>query len=280
MECPYLQKGTTVNIAMEDSTSEEEFRQVIQAKYSEHFEHIYALHQLAESSLQSYKGFPSNHYQGSHVLIFGRAYKCYDSIRRLCEMALCEDAGVLLRSLLNLMVVTRWISQDPQTRAKRYFDWYWVSQNTYAQKFPGHVPPKRLLIIQEHFNAVKPQFEYEDKKGQVKFAKHWYEPDARSIRDLFEKVELTEHYEDLYGPLSSIEHSDIDAFLEMTREMNRDGNERRLDMSSDRPIPHYLRNAFQYFGEVFRICNASIQIAEPAKLNQIIEAGIAFYASE
>lgn len=264
---------------MDNPSTEEEFRKMIQAKYPDHFTHVYALHQLAESSLQSYKSFTSNHYQGSLVLIFGRAYKCYDSIRRLCEIALCEDAGVLLRSLLNLMVVTRWISQDPQTRAKRYFDWYWVSQNTYAQKFPGHVLPKRLLIIQKHFNAVRLQFEYEDKKGRVKFAKHWYEPDARSIRDLFEKVELTEHYEDLYGPLSSIEHSDIDAFLGMTRDMRRGGTGSRIEMSDDKPIPHYLRNAFQYFGDIFRICNASISIAECAKLEQALERGVAFYAS-
>ncbi len=265
---------------MNKPTTEEEFRQVIQTKYSEHFSHIYVLHQLAESAIHRYRGFTSNHYQGSLVLIFGRTYKCYDSIRRLCEVALCEDAGVLLRSLLNLMAVTRWISQDPQTRAKRHFDWYWVSQNSYAQKAHELVPRQRLLTIEKHFNVVKSQFEYKDKQGKIKFAKHWYAPDARSIRDLFEKVELTEHYDDAYGPLSSIEHSDIDAFLGMTRDMKRGGSESRLEMSDDKPIPHYLRNAFQYFGDIFRICNASIQIEEPAQLEQIIEAGIAFYAGK
>ena len=264
---------------MDKPTTEEEFRQVIQTKYPEHFSHVYALHQLAESAIHRYRGFTSNHYQGSLVLIFGRAYKCYDSIRRLCEIALCEDAGVLLRSLLNLMAVTRWISQDPQIRAKRYFDWYWVSQNSNARKAPGLVPRQRLLTIEKHFNAVKSQFEFKDKKSRVKFAKHWYEPDARSIRDLFEKVELAEHYEDLYGPLSSIEHSDIDAFLGMTRDMKRSGSESRLEMSDDKPIPHYLRNAFQYFGDIFRICNASMSIAKTEELEEILAAGLKFYSN-
>jgi len=265
---------------MDKPTSEEEFRQVIQAKYSEHFEHIYALHQLAEPAIHNYRGFTSNHFEGSLVLIFGRAYKCYDSIRRLCEVALCEDAGALLRSLLNLMAVTRWISQDPPTRAKRYFDWYWISLYRQTEKFPDRMPHSHSIVIQERFNAVKSHFEYKDKKGKVTFAKHWYEPDARSIRDLFEKVELKAHYEEAYGPLSAIEHSDINAFLGMTRNMNRDGKENRIDMSDDKPIPHYLRNTFQYFGEIFRICNATLHLTDSEKLHTIIESGIGFYRAD
>src|ERR1035437_10853170 len=236
---------------MDKPTTEEEFRQMIQAKYPNQFAHAYALHQLAESSLQSFRGFNSNRYQGSLVLIFGRAYKCYDSIRRLCEVALCEDAGVLLRTLLNLMVVTRWISLDPKTRAKRYADWFRVTQNAFAQKSPEHFSASNRSTIQKRFNEVKLQFEYKDKKGRTIFAKHWYKPEARSIRDLFEKVDMTEHYEGAYSPLSSIEHSDIDAYRGMTRGLKRGGAENRIGMSGDKATPHYLRNAFQYFGDIF-----------------------------
>jgi hypothetical protein len=218
---------------MPQPMTEEQFRESIYAKYPEHFRHVYALHQLAESAIQTYRYFTFDHYQASLSLIFGRAYKSYDSIRRLCEVASCEDAGVLLRSLLNLLVVTSWISLDPPKRAKRYFDWYWVSLKADAEKFPGRVPRSRLPTIQKHLNAVRSQFEYKDKKNQLKFAKHWYQPEAQSIRDLFEQVHLEKHYEELYGPLSSIEHSDINAFFAMTVEMDKDGDEKRLEIQSD-----------------------------------------------
>jgi len=167
---------------MPEPMSEEQFRKSIYAKYTEHFRHVYALHQLAESAIQTYKNFTATHYEASLSLIFGRAYKSYDSIRRLCEVASCEDAGVLLRSLLNLMVVTRWISLDPPKRAKRYFDWYWVSLKAYAEKFPNHAPRSWLPTIQRRFDAVRSQFEYTDNKNRLQLAKHWYQPEAWSIR--------------------------------------------------------------------------------------------------
>jgi hypothetical protein len=56
---------------------------------------------------------------------------------------------------------------------------------------------------------------------------------ARSIRDIFDQTELTQQYEEGYSPLSSIEHSDINAFFAMTAQMDKDGTERRLEIQSD-----------------------------------------------
>jgi len=240
---------------MLEPMSEEHFREMIRANYPEHFRHVYDLHRVAETSIRTYRSFTSNHYQASLSLIFGRAYKSYDSIRRLCEVASSEDAGVLLRSLLNLMGVTRWISGDPAKRAKRYFDWYWVSLKMDADKFPDLIPKAWLPAIQKHYDAVKSEFEYVGKDNKSKFAKQWYQPEAQSIWDLFAQVELTKQYEEAYSTLSAIEHSDINAFFAMTATMEREGTERRIEIQSDLFVPHYLRNVFQYFAEIFRICN-------------------------
>lgn len=210
--------------------SEEQFRQNIYEKYREHFHHVYRLHKCAESALQTYKHFVSNHYEATLSLIFGRACKSYDSIRRLCEIASCEDAGVLLRSLLNLLAITRWISVDPTSRAKRYLDWYWISLKADADRFPDRVPQSWLPGIQKHFDALKAQFEYTDKRHQRRFAQQWYQPEAQSIRNLFEQVDLTKQYEEAYGPLSSIEHSDINAFFAMTAQLNKNTAEKQLEI--------------------------------------------------
>src|SRR5713226_1515344 len=93
--------------------SEEEFRERTVSKYHKHFDHVYRLHEFAQEAIANYKGITKTAYHASLNLIFPRAYKSFDAIRRLCEVASCEDAGVILRSLLNLLAMTRWISLDP-----------------------------------------------------------------------------------------------------------------------------------------------------------------------
>jgi hypothetical protein len=213
-------------------------------------------------------------------LIFGRAFNCCDSIRRLCELARCEDAGVLLRSLLNLLAVTRWISSDPQRRAKRYFDWYWVSLMKDSEKFVDTVPRSWVPTIQQNFGSVRSQFEYQDRKKQRILAEQWYQPDARSIRDLFEQVGMKKQYDEAYGPLSSIEHSDINAFLAMIPRARNAAGQKQLEIQNDLFVPHYLRNAFQYFADILRIYNKTVALTDRNKLEEIVQAGMQFYADD
>jgi hypothetical protein len=86
---------------------ENDFKRKIYEKYKGHFDHFYHLHQLAEWALVEYGALTKNAYQVTVQLILPRALKSFDSIRRLCEIASCEDAAVILRSLLNLLAVTR-----------------------------------------------------------------------------------------------------------------------------------------------------------------------------
>ena len=72
----------------------------------------------------------------------------------------------------------------------------------------------------------------------------------------------------------------MNAFFAMTAKMDKDGDERQLEIQSDLFVPHYLRNAFQYFAEIFRICNKTVPLADSAKLEEIIEAGMKLYADD
>ena len=265
---------------MPEELDEKQFTEMIRGRYREHFDHCYRLHQIAADSLRRYKGFTGDPYQAALVLIYPRAYKSFDSVRRLCEVASCEDAAVILRCLLNLMVVTRWISLEPQKRARRYLAWYWVAMHRQAEQFREAIRPAWVADIQNHFNAVRSQFEYKDGKGQTKFAKHWYEPEAHSIRDLFKEVGLEKDYEEGYRPLSANEHSDVMAFFAMVAEAENKTGERKLEVQSDLFLPHYLRNAFQYFADIFRICNKAIALADNKKLEDIVTAGITFYKAD
>ena len=213
-------------------------------------------------------------------LILARAFKSFDSIRRLCEVALCEDAGVILRSLLNLLVVTRWISIDPQQRARKYLAWYWIDMHVSAQQFKDRIPSQWMPVIQKQYNRVKHQFEFKGANGRTRLAKKWYEPEARTIYDLFVQVGMKKHYEEGYAPLSGIEHSDTAAFFGMLAPMGKAGDERRLEVHSDLFVPHYLRNAFQYFVDIFRIANQSLPLADSKKFEEIVAVGIDFYRAD
>ncbi len=170
--------------------TENEFRKMIYERYRNHFDHIRLLHQFAEDSICNYRGFAATAYVASLQLIFPRAFKSFDSVRRLCEVASCEDAAVVLRSLLNLLAVTRWISLDPEKRASRYLAWYWIQMHLDAEGLKDKVPSSWITTIGERYDAVKAQFEYKDAKGRTRMAKHWHEPEATNIRDLFVQVGL------------------------------------------------------------------------------------------
>ena len=149
--------------------TEDAFRERTVSNYREHFNHVYRLLEFAQDAIAKYK------YQGNWptaylrclTLIFPRAYKSFDAIRRLCEVAYCEDAGVILRSLLNLLVVTRWISIEPDRdrRARKYLAWYWIAMQSDAEMFGHRVPPEVLPMIQSHYDRAKKHFEYQDGKG-------------------------------------------------------------------------------------------------------------------
>lgn len=265
---------------MTQPLDEAQFRRSIYEKYKEHFDHLYRLHQFAEQAMGEFKSHAATAYEVSLWLIFARAFKSFDSIRRLCEVALCEDAGVILRSFLNLLVVTRWISLDPKKRAAKYLAWYWVDMHASAQQFKDRIPPEWMPVIQKNYARVKKQFEYKDAKGKTRLAKKWYEPEAHTIFELFVQVDMKKHYEEGYAPLSGIEHTDTTAFFGMLVPMGKGGEKGRLEVQSDMFVPHYLRNAFQYFAEIFRIVNGALPLADAKQLEEIVAAGIDFFRND
>lgn len=260
--------------------TEDEFRERTVSKYPEHFNHVYRLHEFTQAALGLFKGEQRTAYHLSLALILPKAFKSFDAVRRLCEIASCEDAAVILRSLLNLLAVTRWISIEPEKRARKYLAWYWVAIQSDAQRFKDRIPPEWIPMIQNRFDRVKHQFEYKGSKGKTKMAEHWYQPEVQNLREMFVEVGLEKHYDEAYKPLSGIEHSDATSYLPMLMSAEQREGERRLEIQSDLNVPHYLRNAFQYFAEILRLCNHTNQVADDSQFEQIISEGMKFYQAD
>jgi hypothetical protein len=260
--------------------SDHQFAALTYKKYKEHFDHFYRLHQFAQSSLQNHSWFTRNHYDMALQYICPRAFKSFDAIRRLCEVALCEDAAVILRCLLNLMAVTRWISLDPENRAKKYLGWYWIEQHERVERWPEKFSADAIADIQKHFETEKVQFEFITPKGKPDFAKQWYQPEARTIRDLFKGVGLEKVYDDTYKPLSGTEHSDVMAYFSMFADAEFKNGERKLAIQSDGRVPEYLRHGFVYFAQIFGIHNQTVVAANDQEFQQIVKEGTAFYLND
>jgi hypothetical protein len=169
---------------------------------------------------------------------------------------------------------------DSEKRAKKYLAWYWVQMFRDAEFFKDVVPAEFIAEIQRHYNRVKTQFEYKDGSGNIKMPKHWYQPEVNSIFDMFKEVGLKKQYEEGYKPLSGIEHSDCMSYFSMLREAERSSGKVQLAVQSDLFVPHYLRKAFQYFADIFRICNQTMTLADPGHFEKIVAAGIAFYKTD
>jgi hypothetical protein len=59
-------------------------------------------------------------------LLFTKGYKALWSVIILRERRLSEDAAILLRALLNLLIVTMWIRLRAR-RAEWYLQWFWIA---------------------------------------------------------------------------------------------------------------------------------------------------------
>lgn len=260
--------------------TEDQFKASVYAKYKQHFDYYYQLVGFAQTSLISHTYLVADHYGAALQFICPRAYKSFDTIRRLCEIAHCEDAGVILRCLLNLMAVTRWISLEPQKRAKKYLGWYWIEVHAVFEKDPERFSAKAAADVVKRYDAEKSQFEFKNRKGNLEFARQWYEPDAKSIRDIFTQVDLEEHYDEAYKPLSGIEHSDVMAHFATFAKAEIVNGERKLEIQSDLFVPEYLRNGFQYFADIFALCNRTLAMADGKQLQDIVALGMDFYQAD
>ncbi|MDO8886819.1 DUF5677 domain-containing protein [Candidatus Oleimmundimicrobium sp.] len=92
--------------------------------YKEHkklFDHTDNLLKLADE--WSEKEFePTSAFERITILFFAKSRKTYWATRTLSIKGFGEDAGTLLRSLLENLIDLYWMSLDPQDRSKRFLD--------------------------------------------------------------------------------------------------------------------------------------------------------------
>ena len=59
----------------------------------------------------------------------GKACKTHEAVVNLAAAGYGQDAGILLRSLLNLVVNALWICEKPNPRLEMYLEYDWITRD-------------------------------------------------------------------------------------------------------------------------------------------------------
>lgn len=265
---------------MVELLSEEELRHQTRGRFPTHFQHAYRLYDLAHGALNGFNREVETAYERATLLICGKAFKSYYAILYLCEVAHTEDAGVILRSLFNLLVIQRWLRiDDSEAKSKKYLGWFWVVMYESIEHDRAIVSPDLAAMVKEQYNNHKALFEFQE-RGQAGMSKKWYQPEVNTIEQMAEQVGLKDHYEGIYRPLSSLEHSDALGYFSIVAQAQPKVDGSKLALFSDQFVPTYIRNAFMYFMDTLRTWNKVHAAFEEAKLDEIIEPAFGFFNSE
>jgi hypothetical protein len=153
----------------------------------------------------------SAHKQVTFVLLV-KAWKTYQAIVLLARSGFGEDATVLTRSLLNLVINARWISQAPANRISAYVDYDSVLKARFNRKI---VEDPRLVGRESR----DPMAEFKNKQFELDAAareatkRHGYNKkhgwSKKSIRDMANELGMTIDYDSLYTLASDLDHSGI-----------------------------------------------------------------------
>ncbi len=224
--------------------------------YKEHFAVANGLLNYSERLMGNRVGADKDSkYAHAMALLGGKAYKSYLSSVLLGSQGLVEDMGIIARSLVNLCIVARWISDtDREARARRYIGWIWVE-------------------IEKMHKSVRGLFQSRNKKGKLISWKYWHNS---SIKQMASEVGMLEYYRGYYAPLSATEHSSALAYFGMAATKTSSGDI-VIGLGDHRFLAEYLKCVFVCFADVLALWNDVFKVAQEPELQAKISQGIDFF---
>lgn len=211
-------------------------------------------------------------YAHAMALLGGKAYKSYLSSVLLASQGLVEDMGIIARSLVNLCIIARWISNiDREERGRRYIGWFWVEMFEMTRSIPA--PPGVQAGIEKGYKSVRGLFQSRNKKGKLVSWKTWHNS---SIRQMASEVGMLEYYQGYYAPLSATEHSSALAYFGMAATKTRTGDI-VIGLGDHRFLAEYLKCVFICFADVLTLWNDVFNVVKEAELQEKISEGTDFF---
>jgi len=197
-------------------------------------------------------------YQQAALFLFTKSHKTFKAICLLCESNFIEDAGILLRSIFEILVNARYIAERPKERARLYLEYDYI-----MKKKAFDISDKRkwraddIKDILSEYNRVKDN--YPDKW-------HWA-GDSMTISKMAQEVGLSKHYETHYWVLSNLAHTTPRAavsYLRVTEQGLLVGNLEGRDQ-----LFRVLRESCIYFLEIISINNSAFELGLEDKIDAV-----------
>jgi len=244
--------------------------------YPRHFDYAYSLLSLAEDAMERKVEAPSSSaYARAIVLILGKAYKSYLSAVRLGSAGLTEDMGVIIRSLLNLYIIARWISKSHrEDRARRYLAWFWIEMYRLLELVP--TPADSRQEIEREYRRYKGLFEYRHRRGNLRMTVHWH---RSNIKRMATETGLLQHYNVVYKPLSATEHSSALSYFGMLSESDKN-NHTLIRLRDHEFVPFYLGYGYQYLAGVLFLWSHQFRVIEPNVFDTRVKGALDFFAQK
>jgi hypothetical protein len=247
---------------------------IFHQKYKRHLELCDELISLALQVLPILP-LPSKTYGEVITAFFIKALSSFRSVTLLCQEGLGYEAGLLVRSLLNLHFLAKWTEQDQDARAQRFLGWFWKQRIGYKETDGESLS----AIEQAEWDKVRGLFEYTDKSGKIRLIQNWY--GNGSIRDLAKSLKEDKppppgfqtwaelHYVKAYKPLSDMEHSNP---IASSAFRNRSKGRYLIEhLSADEAIHEALKCGCQYFYGIFAIWNSHFSVTPQEDIKMVFE---------
>lgn len=152
------------------------------------------------------RDFQPKTYARTIIIFFvAKAYRTLRAISYLCSRGYGEDAGILLRSLFEIVVNALYI-EDNEELAQRYADFeaiyvYRLSVDPALKGVYKSLSEDKVREIGEDYKRAQDKHKYKDKRN-------W---SGKPIKKMAEKVGLGEAYAYLYVLMSQLTHSTVDS---------------------------------------------------------------------
>jgi hypothetical protein len=187
-------------------------------------------------------------------LSMNRARDMAESIFLLCEKGNLEDAAIILRSFVELIIDFKWIMRRKEPRSKRYLGWMNVLNYRMLQK--RRKRPQLSLFpddLDRHADAIERL--YKDSMRRFRYRKSWSD---KSLRKRAQEAGEGDLYEGVYRMLSEYTHlgpTSFEHFMIFT-----DPDKRHFLLARPEPSPFRLYTSLcysQYF--LLEILMAAVQ---------------------
>ena len=242
----------------------------IEVKYKALFDYNRELRAVVDTIME--KKFPMGADKDMFAAFcIGKAYKTQAAILLLCQQGYGQDAAILVRSLIELLITLLYILKDPtDERIQRYFAYDWIMRKKMYNY--GKTKPEILEILKERNQNLKQgdnPIEEVEKQAIAMQTKYNYKKDwsDKNMREMAEEVGRVDLYLTVYRLQSQIMHT---APRVMNEYVVNDGKGITIEVGqNERWVEETLVTTFDCFYNIVGQYDKLLKLGFATKLDEI-----------